>query len=75
VPVIGSLPEDDRAAAALAGAPMRRWLLERLPLVRAARCLAEAILADIGTEGSDVASVIPMRPEASRPVMEQGGAR
>ena len=75
VPVIGTLPEDERAAAALAGAPVRRWLLERLPLVRAARCLAEAILGEIGTDGSEVASVIPMRPGASHPMMEQGGAR
>lgn len=75
VPVVGSLPDDERAAAALAGVPVRRWLLERLPLVRAARCLAEAIIAAIAADCPDVASVIPMQRLDSQPVADHGGAR
>jgi len=46
LPVFGTLPHDPRGADALGGAPIRPWLLERLPLVRAARVLA-ATLAEV----------------------------
>lgn len=45
VPVLGGLPDDQRGADGFGGAHVRPWLLERLPLVRAARELAVTIVS------------------------------
>ncbi|MFL6110686.1 MAG: chromosome partitioning protein [Catenulispora sp.] len=45
VPVVGELPADARGAAAVCGrAGLRRWQVERLPMLRSARLLAEHLV-------------------------------
>lgn len=70
VPVVGFLPEDPRGADVMAGAPVRPWLLERLPLVRAARGLADKLSAEI--RGAAPAMAMQPTPE---PLVEPGGVR
>lgn len=75
VPVLGSLPDDPRGAAAMAGFPVRPWLLERLPLVRAARGLADVLTAEIGSSSPVRAPDIALRSADYAPVVESGGVR
>lgn len=58
--VWGALPEDRRGAAGLGGQGTPGWLLPRLPLVRAARCLAERLLA--GPPADFPAPEVPTAP-------------
>jgi len=63
---LGTLPEDPRGAAAFGGAPTHRWLLERLPLVRAARLLAENLCSVVDSQPSAAEitpSVLKVVPE------------
>jgi hypothetical protein len=57
---LGSLPEDPRGAATFGGAPTNRWLLERLPLVRAARLLAEKVCSVLDTPAAQVDATPPV---------------
>ena len=81
VPVLGAIPEDHRAAAILWGEPGGRRYLERAPLIRAARELADAIaelLPSQASAGDAAAAFGELGPEAPPawppPAMEAMGA-
>ena len=79
VPVLGAIPEDHRAAAILWGEPGGRRYLERSPLIRAARELADVIAELLPTAAGNAAAAFgEPGPEAHQawapPAMEAMGA-
>lgn len=83
VPVLGELPADGRGATAVCGrAGLRRWQVERLPLLRSARLLATHLVEALACRPvrraapSGMASwppPVPVRSRASNPRPALGG--
>jgi hypothetical protein len=84
VPVFGELPADGRGAAAVCGrAGLRRWQVERLPLLRSARVLAEHLVQELacrpvrraapgGAAGRPLAIPVRQRESTVRPAVAGG---